>query len=524
MKREKKAAGSVKQWVSSQFAGSQFRNGSYSLAVIGIVLVIVVLINMIVGKLPKSLTTFDISAGLIYETGEVTAGVLEELDKDVEILVVAENDTVDARIEMFLERYAEQSSHVKLEYRDPVLHPDVLTEHEISADTIVISCEDTGKKMTLAIEDMIQYDDYYLYYYGQYVETAFDGEGQITSAIDYVAEENTRKIYTLSGHQESALSSSVEDMLGKSNLTLDALNLMETDGVPADCDLLLINAPQTDLAVDELTAIRYYLMDGNNVMLLRGVTQKELTNFDALMEEFGLTMVNEYVADTERYYQSGGSYFNFFPEITGNSNNVASDSLILLTQAAGMTKLEGTEHVVIEELLKTSEKAALNGASEAKEQYLIAAKSTRTYTEADRDALFTDDGSGSVLMQDEMELTSEGEEDELETEEEIETEEETEEAAEKAEIKAGLMVLTAPYMIDAQITDYYQNLENLNQFTNMVVSFFDDVENISIPAKSLEIAYNTFTGTGIWSSLFIFIIPGFFIITGMYVWLKRRKA
>ena len=116
MKKEKKQSGSsvsLKERIRRQFGSSQSKNGSYSLAMIAVVLVITVFVNLIVGQLPKSATSFDISSSLIYETGEVTQEVLDSLNHDVSILVIAENDSVDSRIQTFLERYAE--SH-------PMLH------------------------------------------------------------------------------------------------------------------------------------------------------------------------------------------------------------------------------------------------------------------------------------------------------------------------------------------------------------------------------------------------------------------
>lgn len=580
MKKDRKTSVSFGQTIKKQFGSSQFKNGSYSLAMIAVVLVIVILVNLIVGQLPKSVTAIDISSSLIYETGEVTEEVVSSLEHDVDILVIAENDSVDQRIESFLERYAELSSHISLSHRDPVLHPDVLTEYGVSANTIVVSCEDTQKTTTVSIGDMIQYNEYYLYQ-GAYVESGFDGEGLMTSAISYVAADDAKTVYMLNGHQEASLSDSVSDLLKKSNLTTAELNLMDTTSVPEDCGLLLVNAPQVDLADDELTAIRSYLISGGSIMLLRGVTQKDLPNFDALMEEYGLVMVNNYVGDTERFYQNAGSYFNFFPVIAGSSLNVSSDSLILVTTAAGMQKAENTDSgVSVETLLSTSSKAGLDNAETADQQYLIGAKSVKTY-EAGETAERTEDADSPLIQGDETaaqeteeetatqeEITTEEEtatEEEITAKEETATEEETtakeettteeetatqqettaeeetgtEEAGSKEQTEAEsdaqeqgtddttegtLLVLTAPSMIDSGITDRFSNLENLNEFMNLVASCFDDVENISIPAKSLEVPYNTVTGAGIWNSLFLFIIPAFCIITGLYVWIRRRKA
>ena len=87
-----------------------------------------------------------------------------------------------------------------------------------------------------------------------------------------------------------------------------------------------------------------------------------------------------------------------------------------------------------------------------------------------------------------------------------------------------LTVITSNSMIDEQLTSAFSNLENLTVFMNGLINPLDDVENISIEAKSLEVQYNTFANTGFYSSLFIFIIPIGSIIIGLGIWIQRKRA
>lgn len=45
--------------------------------------------------------------------------------------------------------------------------------------------------------------------------TAFDGEGQVTSAIAYVTTEDLPILYTLTGHEENDLDSSMQSAIEK---------------------------------------------------------------------------------------------------------------------------------------------------------------------------------------------------------------------------------------------------------------------------------------------------------------------
>lgn len=127
----------------------------------------------------------------------------------------------------------------------------MLTALEAEHNQILITCQSAGKKSAVSLNDIIQIDMMAYYHYQQIRETAFDGEGQSTSAINYATNDTQTKIYTLTGHQESSLSSTAADTMEKSNMTLSDLNLMTEGTIPADCSLLIINTPQKDISEDE---------------------------------------------------------------------------------------------------------------------------------------------------------------------------------------------------------------------------------------------------------------------------------
>ncbi len=537
-KKEKSAEkGSLGRTVRAQFSSASSRNGSFSVILVAVALVIVVLINLIVGQLPASARSIDISDTKIYQISDTTKDLLSSLTSDVDVIVVAEDNSVDQRIVRFLDRYNDYE-HVNVSYQDPVLHPNVLTDYGVDTNTIVVKDETTGKSATVAISDMITYDQYYSYYYGQQVEDTFDGEGLLTSAINTVARDSGHEILLLQGHGESDLSDSVNDMLSKSNLTTSTVNLLTDNGIPEGAELLVVNNPTSDLAADELSEIRTYLAGGGSLFLIRGVTDSDLPNFDALMEEYGLTMVNSYIGDYTNYYQQSRSPYNFFPTIVSNTSNVDTGSTILVSAAGGMTVSEDKDAAVtVTQLLTTSDSgfrqdqaATLQQSDFAK--YVLAARSVKDYS-ADTGAAEAETSQDEGLMSEEVTVAetepeseaAEAAAEEVQTEEVQSAEDGTEEETEAADSTKGTMVvLTAPSMIDSEITDRFSNLANLTEFTNLVSSFFGDMNNISIPAKSLAVTYNTVTNGNIWSVLFIAVIPICFLAAGLVVWIRRRKA
>ena len=101
--------------------------------------------------------------------------------------------------------------------------------------------------------------------------------------------------------------------------------------------------------------------------------------------------------------------------------------------------------------------------------------------------------------------------------------EDTEDSEEELE-EGRLTVLAADSLINSQVTDSFTTLENLDLFMNTISANFDDVENVAIEAKSLEVTYNTMQHAGVISLLVIFGIPVVILVFGFVRWWKRRKA
>ena len=67
------------------------------------------------------------------------------------------------------------------------------------------------------------------------------------------------------------------------------------------------------------------------------------------------------------------------------------------------------------------------------------------------------------------------------------------------------------------------SIANQTIFMNAVTGGFDDVTNLSIPAKSLSVAYNTIANPNLWSSLYIIVLPIGILAAGLIFWARRRK-
>lgn len=449
----------------------------------------------VAGQLPEKVRNIDISSNNLYDISSVSTKMLKKLDKKVDLKVIAEQDSVDTRIKTFVKKYAALSGKVKVEWVDSVLHPSVLQKYNTDGNVIVVSCDATGKSTTISFSDIIQSDYYSYYTTGSASESSFDGEGQLTSAINYVTSEETSKIYRTSGHGEATFSSSVSDLLTKNNLETEEINLSMNPEIPDDCDLLFLYAPTSDITDDEKTIIEKYLSDGGKVYLILGDTTSDTPNLDGIMSDYGLKKVSGYIADTQRCYQ--GNYYAIFPQLSlsGDLGSGISNQMVLLLNSLGMEKTDAdNDNLTVTPFMQTSDSGyAVTENDQTQGQYILGAVST------------------NAISADSSDSDSEDEDDESDA---TDTDTKT----------ARFTVLASASMISSDITDQLTTLDNLTLFVNSVTENFDNVNNVAIEAKSLSTETNTPMHAGAFSILVIFIIPLAILILGFVIWMRRRKA
>lgn len=487
--------------IKGMFQNTTFRNGSYSVGMTALVIAVVVVVNLIAGQLPESVRSIDISDNRIYEISDTSREMLKKLDQKVTFQVFAERNNTDDRIKTFLNKYTSLSDQIEVEWIDPVLHPSELTENNVSEDTILISCEDTEKSTAVTFDEILVPDEY-AYYYGDSSSAAeFDGEGQFTSAVNYVTSDAQKKIYYTTGHGENTFSSSVSELLEKNNMTSEELNLLMTGEIPEDCDLLFLYSPATDITEEEQTAILDYMSQGGKVYVMLGETEDATPNLDSILEEYGISRTEGYIADMQRNYQ--GNYYYIFPEITGGeeiTEGLTSDMVLLVNAHGFQIGDPARDTITVQGFMDTSSDAyAVTEETQEQGEFTLGAVATES-------------------------VTTESDSEDSEEESEENTEEAEEEDSEEEGAESRLTVVTADSLIDSQVTDSFTTLDNLDLFINTISANFDDVENVAIEAKSLSVTYNTMQHAGVISLLIIFGIPAVILISGFICWWKRRKA
>lgn len=465
------------------------RNGSYSTLLIVIFVAIVVVINMIVGKLPSKYTQIDISDQQLYSIGDETKKVLNNLDKDVTIYQIAQSGSEDETISNLLQKYADESKHVKVELKDPVVSPKFVSEYtsdQVSSNSLIVACGDRNKVVNYndMYESTMDYNTY------SYQTTGFDGEGQITSAIAYVTTENLPVLYTLEGHGEKELDSTIKEDIEKANMEIKTLNLISEGSVPDDAACLLIDSPSSDISEDEKTALLDYLENGGKAMVFSDYTESTLSNFAAVLENYGVKAADGIVFEGDNQHYGMQMPYYLLPTVNStdaSSETASSGYYIIMPYAQGIQKLDDVrDTVTVEDILTTSDSAY-------------------SKTNLQSETLEKEDGDvegpfalGVSIKED----VGDGK-------------------------KTQMIYYSSSYIMDSQMNQLVSggNEKLVTESLNSMVST-EETTTVSIPSKSLEVSYLTISDydASFWKICTIGLIPGIFLVAGFVIWFKRRKA
>lgn len=333
------------------------KGGSYSLVMTGIVLAILIVVNVFSSVLPTTLTHYDISATKLYSITSNTKVVVNALEKDVTIYWIVQSDQEDAVIENLLAKYDSLSNHIEVVKKNPDIYPtfaEQYTSEDVPNNSLIVEGGDTSR--------FISYNDIYIteanmttYSY----ETSFDGEGAITSAIDYVTSEDHPQLYVLEGHGEAELSSVFSEQIEKENIETTTFSLLNEDTVPEEADCVLIYAPTSDISAEEKDMLSEYVGGGGKLMVLAGPTEDgTLENLYSLLSDYGVSAAEGVVVEEDRSHYAFQAPYILLPNIESSE---ITDPLIeenyyaIMPIAQGMT-VENTSGCVTE-LLTTSDEA-----------------------------------------------------------------------------------------------------------------------------------------------------------------------
>lgn len=290
-----------------------FKGGSYAIVLTCIVLALLVVVNLLANALPASLTKLDISSSKLYSITSNTKAVVNALDQDVTIYWVVQSGQEDNVIDNLLAKYDSLSDHIDVVKKNPDVYPAFAkqyTDETVSNNSLIVV---SGEKYRY-----VPYSDIYVSQgsaYSYSYTTSFDGEGAITSAIDYVVSTELPIVYTLEGHGEADLPETFADQLEKENIETKSLSLLTVDEIPEDAAALMIYAPASDISAEEADMLSEYVKSGGKLLALAGpVADGELTNLYGILSDYGVTVAQGIVSEGDREHYAFQAPYVLLPD------------------------------------------------------------------------------------------------------------------------------------------------------------------------------------------------------------------
>ena len=463
------------------------KTGAYSVGMIVAAVAVTVVLNMVVGQLPGSWTSLDLTGSKLYSLTDQTKEYLKNMGQDVTIYVLVNEDNEDTVLGQTLDRYEELSEHIHVQYVDPIQNPRFHTQYtsgNISANSLIV-VSDKRSKVIDAGDIYVTSYDYDGYNYSSSV-TGYDGEGQITSALDYVLSDDIPVVYMTEGHGEQSLSATFKGGLDKENVEYETINLMDYESVPDKAACLVINAPASDLSEDDQDKVTAYLDRGGKVILILGYREVPTPNLDALLAYMDLRIADGLVVeeDQNNYYQIP---FYILPTVAAGSytTGIYGNYYVFAPYSQGILVPEAQEdgNIRYTDFLKTSSSAyAMRDFENATE-----------YSRQEGDA----QGPFSLGV----------------------------EAVKTLEQGEATMVV---YSSDQMFTDSASLMvggANQMLFTNTVSRFVDHETSVSVPAKNYEVSTLLLSQKDalLLGLVTVILLPFGSLVTGFVIWFGRRR-
>ena len=238
----------------------------------------------------------DYSFNGVTTQSDTTLQILAQLEHPVHIYALYSRGQEDAQLLELLDRYAAASPRVTWEQTDLTLNPGLLTrfrsgtsENNITNDSLIVSCEETGRWKVLSYTDFLSlslnYDE------GVYEIAGLTYESKITSAIHYVAQEEIPRVMVLQGHGELDEDSTavLAELLRGNNFEVIYFTLDDQDVTLEEDDLLAILSPVRDLTDADMQAISAFTARGGSLLMTCDYTDpvERMPNYQALLRSYG---------------------------------------------------------------------------------------------------------------------------------------------------------------------------------------------------------------------------------------------
>lgn len=445
-------------------------------------------------------TLSDQSKKLVDQLGEqAKAGA-----KPVAITAYVAEDGGQQNLRDLLEMYQASGANFAIEYVDPNKNPTRAMADKVSeGNTVILRRGDQEKRIS-----------------------AFNEE-KVTNALVNLMKAKAKKVYFTKGHGEGSLRGTepngyakvVAELEGSKNV-IEELSLLEAIKVPDDADALVIAGPKYDFKEEEARAVEDYLKRGGAVLaLVNAMTPVE--TLDKTLQKFGVKLnddllilePNSQLAQVQGQNNAIVAEFDDFNPVTRDyARQTAVAMLMPFTRSLGEVKDNPNQL-----------KVTLAGKTMSAQVRVKDVKKPEDLNDLSPDRLETDIAQPVIAVAfGRTQAPATANNTHSETGSDTKSDASTGSGAASAK-ETRLVVAGSSHFAS---NDGLQRGENRDMILNMASYLLQDDDFISIRPKdatksSLDILSPQ---SQIMLLVLAFIYPFFFLGSGTFIWLKRRRA
>ena len=307
----------------------------YSIGSVLILLAIVLLLNILVDKLFGKSLTFDFSVERSNTISTETEKFLNSLPADAKIRVVGLFERPESLTESETQKYLyiipllddyvkKSGGRVTVEYVDIQKNPGIIAQldpdssYNLSKRTGAFVVSYNGRLNVIDPLDCYTIDPDYLETYEKYMATGNNAEYTITNSMMSLVNGFSNKAYIITGLKESTsvLLTKILNSVG-----VETAELPVTAGfkVPDDCDLIVLNGPDTDITESMYVELSSYISKGGRMIAAVEYSAENATNgfpnLNRLLNEYNINLEQCLVSENDPTYQLNNSNYDSLADI-----------------------------------------------------------------------------------------------------------------------------------------------------------------------------------------------------------------
>ncbi|MDE7428390.1 MAG: GldG family protein, partial [Lachnospiraceae bacterium] len=265
----------------------------------------------------------------------------------------------------------------------------------------------------------------------------------------------------------------------------ETLMLYTVDEIPEDAQGLLLDAPTSDYSQEDAQKVIDYLEKGGNALIITTMTEEEMTNFDTILDFYGVSEVEGTIVEMDRNYYYQNPYY-LFPEIaSAKVTEPVAKALVFAPFSKGLAyDEEASYEIYYTPLLTTSDESF----------------SKVDLTDNDSFNKSAEDIDGPFVVSLEVEKAT------------------GDDGITHAFLVGGESLFT-------ELADDMSPGNNVKLFGSMISELADHETPVAVPAKSLGMTNLVFKAQTayITAILCVIVIPLVTLVTGLVIWLRRRR-